>query len=570
MAFWSRKKKVVKKKKKPAKKVVVEEEEKLEETEEDREAKNYKRSNLQLSNEFVERVKQRDPLALAKRWQKKALRKILRDRRAAGGDPFSFVEDTWQDVGPDHEHWSAARLKEYWHKASLKQKADFEAWDPARDRVRRGLRGVKKRPRGPGLEGVPKEDLRMLTTRKPGITLKSFSISGMFKEEERVVPAKKQLLGPMQPIDPKLHRKDVFVPYYRPFPPLETPQMLERNPEEDEGGEPGKPVIVKPSGRVKFLAEHFHSQKLSVLMNLEEEMHSLTWESFVFEDGSSYEGTIFNDMATGRGVYQSPTGLTKDYEEWRQNEHWFDAETVPPDMDAPARELMGIPLDMDLSDPELEQMSDYLEDLGTRYATVEAERLGRLAKKQAVERKQLRKERRRARKAAEALAKEEASKWWWQRKKPGRRAQLDEEDDEAEDDFKFDKAAIAAADRKLKREAEVDPDTIPLTQAVPLKRNKMHGCGVYEINQHLYWGKFYFGDFLPNEDECDYETSAVDFASPPLSFLRPALPCSFSPLPTAAAAAEAAPPDLVQLPVGACALYQRHWQQQQQQQQRLL
>lgn len=37
----------------------------------------------------------------------------------------------------------------------------------------------------------------------------------------------------------------------------------------------------------------------------------------------------------------------------------------------------------------------------------------------------------------------------------------------------------------------------------------MHGCGVYEVNRRLMWGKYYFGELLSNHHECTAEISAM-------------------------------------------------------------
>ncbi|KAG0614858.1 hypothetical protein M758_6G209300 [Ceratodon purpureus] len=41
------------------------------------------------------------------------------------------------------------------------------------------------------------------------------------------------------------------------------------------------------------------------------------------------------------------------------------------------------------------------------------------------------------------------------------------------------------------------------------KHSRMHGCGVYELNGRQTWGKFYFGEMLPEEEECNENISAM-------------------------------------------------------------
>ncbi|CAI7867842.1 unnamed protein product, partial [Closterium sp. NIES-54] len=40
-----------------------------------------------------------------------------------------------------------------------------------------------------------------------------------------------------------------------------------------------------------------------------------------------------------------------------------------------------------------------------------------------------------------------------------------------------------------------------------MKQNKFHGCGVFTLNGKMHFGKFRFGEFLRNKDECDAHTS---------------------------------------------------------------
>ncbi|CAI5946500.1 unnamed protein product [Closterium sp. NIES-64] len=42
-----------------------------------------------------------------------------------------------------------------------------------------------------------------------------------------------------------------------------------------------------------------------------------------------------------------------------------------------------------------------------------------------------------------------------------------------------------------------------------MKQNKFHGCGVFTLNGKMHFGKFRFGEFLRNKDECDAHTSGV-------------------------------------------------------------
>ncbi|KVI09289.1 MORN motif-containing protein, partial [Cynara cardunculus var. scolymus] len=41
------------------------------------------------------------------------------------------------------------------------------------------------------------------------------------------------------------------------------------------------------------------------------------------------------------------------------------------------------------------------------------------------------------------------------------------------------------------------------------KHARMHGCGVFELNERTTYGRFYFGEFLEEDHGCDVETSAL-------------------------------------------------------------
>ncbi|GKE68856.1 protein TIC 100, partial [Tanacetum coccineum] len=41
------------------------------------------------------------------------------------------------------------------------------------------------------------------------------------------------------------------------------------------------------------------------------------------------------------------------------------------------------------------------------------------------------------------------------------------------------------------------------------KHGRMHGCGVFELNERTTYGRFYFGEFLEEDHGCDVDTSAV-------------------------------------------------------------
>ncbi|MCD7470318.1 hypothetical protein HAX54_010052 [Datura stramonium] len=59
--------------------------------------------------------------------------------------------------------------------------------------------------------------------------------------------------------------------------------------------------------------------KPSVIEELDRIEEFLNWVSFIFADGSSYEGTVWDDLAHGKGVYVAEQGLVRYEGEWLQN-----------------------------------------------------------------------------------------------------------------------------------------------------------------------------------------------------------------------------------------------------------
>ncbi|MFS8011643.1 hypothetical protein Hanom_Chr14g01311481 [Helianthus anomalus] len=41
------------------------------------------------------------------------------------------------------------------------------------------------------------------------------------------------------------------------------------------------------------------------------------------------------------------------------------------------------------------------------------------------------------------------------------------------------------------------------------KHGRMHGCGVFELNERTYYGRFYFGEFMQEDHGCDVDASAL-------------------------------------------------------------
>ncbi|GJP51767.1 hypothetical protein CLOM_g10910 [Closterium sp. NIES-68] len=234
------------------------------------------------------------------------------------------------------------------------------------------------------------------------------------------------------------HSEDRYVPYRQGLPPVN---------EMDDGS----------SGALRALEE----------LEMEEEF--LQWASYVFRDGATYEGTVWNDMAQGKGVYTTPLELCKYEGEWVQNMmqgHGVLSVDVPARLPPPDSEAWR----------KLKAEGKVFED----------------AEMSAEDREWLRME-------LEDLSQQET-------------------------DAKKATAAAAAGDGTL---AVADPtDAVPFEDhpgwlkvygrkpekghyeyAGQMKQNKFHGCGVFTLNGRMHFGKFRFGEFLRNKDECDAHTS---------------------------------------------------------------
>ncbi|CAK9211773.1 unnamed protein product [Sphagnum troendelagicum] len=190
----------------------------------------------------------------------------------------------------------------------------------------------------------------------------------------------------------------------------------------------------------------------TVVEELERMEEFLVWASYVFEDGSSYEGTVFDDLAHGKGVYVTPLELCRYEGEWFQNMmegHGVLEVDVPVTEPPPGSELarkwkeQGKILKSDYMNPE--------------------------------------------------------DKEW---------LRMDLEDIIANNPNAIDSNPFEDDELWVKYFGE-KPEKGHYKYAGQWKHSRMHGCGVYELNGRQVWGKFYFGDLLPTVEECDHNTSAM-------------------------------------------------------------
>eukprot|EP00252_Welwitschia_mirabilis_P021268 TRINITY_DN53_c0_g1_i1.p1 TRINITY_DN53_c0_g1~~TRINITY_DN53_c0_g1_i1.p1 ORF type:complete len:1166 (-),score=350.31 TRINITY_DN53_c0_g1_i1:336-3833(-) len=175
------------------------------------------------------------------------------------------------------------------------------------------------------------------------------------------------------------------------------------------------------------------------------------WYSYVFPDGTMYEGTVFNDMAQGKGVYTTPWEFFRYEGEWHQN----------------MMHGHGV-LEVDV--PDMEPVPDSIEARSLRAR-------GHILKTDYIpqeERKWLKKD------IADVIR--------TKKRIPYKKREI--------------------FDEWFQKYHEI-PESGHYRYAGQWKHSRMHGCGVYEVNGQMLWGKFYFGKFMAEPVECTAEISAL-------------------------------------------------------------
>ncbi|KAM6595390.1 hypothetical protein CsatA_005914 [Cannabis sativa] len=189
----------------------------------------------------------------------------------------------------------------------------------------------------------------------------------------------------------------------------------------------------------------------AVIEELDRIEEFLTWVSYIFPDGSSYEGTVWDDLAHGKGVYLAEQGLVRYEGEWLQNN----------------MEGHGV-VEVDI--PDIEPMP------GSKLeAQMRAE--GKII--------------------ARDYMSQEDREW----------LEMDIEDS----------VALAGDSYEIpfyERDEWINvfgqkPEKGRYRYAGQWKHSRMHGCGVYEINERTVFGRFYFGQLLEDDYGCDADISAM-------------------------------------------------------------
>ncbi|XP_076957632.1 protein TIC 100-like [Bidens hawaiensis] len=177
----------------------------------------------------------------------------------------------------------------------------------------------------------------------------------------------------------------------------------------------------------------------------------LTWHSFVFADGSTYEGTVWDDLAHGKGVYEAEQGLVRYEGEWLQNNpegHGVLEVDIPTYEPVPGSELE---------------------------AKMRAE--GHIFKR-------------------DFMSPED--KEWLEK--------------DIEDCVKFSRGRVEIPfyeNEEWVRQFGEKPEKGRYRYAGQWKHGRMHGCGVFELNERTTYGRFYFGEFLEEDNGCDVDASAL-------------------------------------------------------------
>ncbi|ESW22100.1 hypothetical protein PHAVU_005G127300 [Phaseolus vulgaris] len=177
----------------------------------------------------------------------------------------------------------------------------------------------------------------------------------------------------------------------------------------------------------------------------------LKWVSYVFQDGSTYEGTIWDDYAHGKGVYVSDDGLVRYEGEWFQNDI----------------EGHGV-LDLDI--PVIEPAP------GSKLeAKMRAE--GRII----------------------------ARDFWSPEDREWLEKDIEDMYDLADGEYEI---PYYENEEWVKKYGS-KPEKGRYRYAGQWKHGRMHGCGVFEVNERVLHGRFYFGEYVNEFEGCDEEISAM-------------------------------------------------------------
>ncbi|KAA8544195.1 hypothetical protein F0562_022169 [Nyssa sinensis] len=195
------------------------------------------------------------------------------------------------------------------------------------------------------------------------------------------------------------------------------------------------------------------SNPKSVIEELDRIEEFLKWVSYIFPDGSSYEGTVWDDLAHGKGVYVAEQGLVRYEGEWLQNN----------------MEGHGV-VEVDI--PDIEPVPG-----------------SKLEAKMRAEGKIISRD----------FMSPEDREW----------LEMDIEDSIRLAGGKYE-IPFYENDEWI-RQFGKKPEKGRYRYAGQWKHGRMHGCGAYEVNERTIFGRFYFGELVDDEDSygCDENISAM-------------------------------------------------------------
>lgn len=189
----------------------------------------------------------------------------------------------------------------------------------------------------------------------------------------------------------------------------------------------------------------------AVIEELDRIEEFLRWVSYVFPDGSSYEGTVWDDLAHGKGVYVAEQGLVRYEGEWLQNN----------------MEGHGV-VEVDI--PDIEPIP------GSKLeAQMRAE--GKIIKRD--------------------FMNPEDREW----------LEMDIEDSVRLTNGNYE-IPFYENDEWIRQYGK-RPEKGRYRYAGQWKHGRMHGCGVYEVNERPIYGRFYFGERVEDPAGCDEEISTM-------------------------------------------------------------
>uniref|UniRef100_A0A5B7AYS2 Putative MORN repeat-containing protein isoform 1 n=1 Tax=Davidia involucrata TaxID=16924 RepID=A0A5B7AYS2_DAVIN len=193
------------------------------------------------------------------------------------------------------------------------------------------------------------------------------------------------------------------------------------------------------------------SNPKSVIEELDRIEEFLKWVNYIFPDGSSYEGTVWDDLAHGKGVYVAEQGLVRYEGEWLQNnmEGHGVVEVDIPDIEP----VPGSKLEAKMRAEGKIISRDFMSPEDREWLEMDIEDSIRLAG------------------GNYEIPFYENNEWI--------------------------------------RQFGKKPEKGRYRYSGQWKHGRMHGCGVYEVNERTIYGRFYFGELLEDSHGCDEDISVM-------------------------------------------------------------